>query len=389
MLTSTKLRELDSIVNASLYSAFPAAQIEVIAGGTLVYSKCFGTLDPEDINTPTDNDTRFDLSSITMLFTVTAFMTMVEQGKVRLDQPVCSVLEEFTGMRRIAAHPSPSNPGELIEFYSTDSPDVNTCDVTFRHLLAHNSGLPAWLPLHVIEHEMRERRQPDRVIRSRLKEMLIGTTFAYPVGARVAFSDVGMILLGWAMERIDNDTISQIVKRRVLKPLSLRSARYAPLPCVNVSPTQKSRRWERRLCGEPADENALSLGGSTGHSGLFMNVHDLAEFGEMFRRGGSPVLQWTTITEMTRQHSEEDGIRRGLGFALHSTNPRASSYAFSKLAYGHLGFTGTSLWIDPARALTVAILTNHTYYEQGSDEPIVSFRSEFHAALADMLPAVI
>jgi CubicO group peptidase (beta-lactamase class C family) len=182
-----------------------------------------------------------------------------------------------------------------------------------------------------------------------------------------------LILIGLAVERLGGKPLDQLVYERVCTPLGLQSVHYSPVPCDGVAPT-KAVYTPELLCGQVHDDNARGLGGVAGHAGLFADVHDLATFGEMYRRGGAPLLRPLTVAEMTREQAVDGAVRRGIGFALWSPDPEASSNPFSERTYGHTGFTGTSLWIDPARALVVALLTNRVYYGSPNAQAIAAFR---------------
>jgi CubicO group peptidase (beta-lactamase class C family) len=357
---------VQALVAEHLNRTFPAAQIEIRVGGSVVYHEDFGHLDPETKTRATTAETRFDLASVSKLFTVTAFMTLVEEGRVALDQPVSQILPEFSGPRPIAPYPDPLRPGSLIQIVPPTDALADAGAVTFRHLLAHNSGLAAWLPLWRIGK--REER----------RDAAFNAPFAYPTGTHVVYSDIGLILLGWAMEKITAQSLDQIVRARVTAPLGLASVGYGPLACDDVAPTEFYRHQNRRMCGEVHDENAWAMGGVAGHAGVFGNARDVALLGEMFRRGGAPILRRETVAEMTRVQSEDGLVRRGLGFALWSNDPTASGYPFSPVAFGHSGFTGTSLWVDPAHDLVVACLTNRVYYGRGNPQAIGDFRVALH-----------
>jgi CubicO group peptidase (beta-lactamase class C family) len=386
MLSAQQEQGLDAIVTSRLDRVFPAAQITVLVGGAAVYTRAFGFLDPQQRSMPTRMSTRFDLASLSMLFSATAFMTFVDAGQIDLDQPVRDVLPEFSGLRKIAAHPRRDAPSELVEFYPIGSGTVDARKTTFRNLLAHNSGLPAWLPLHIVESDMRAaKRTPDH-INYALRDMVTGTMFAYPPGLRLVFSDVGFMLLGFVLERIGRKPLRQVIREQVVDPLEILSVSYGSLPCDDVAPTDYRPDTGAQLCGEVHDQNTAALGGVAGHSGLFGTSNHVARLGEMFRGGGAPLLSLRAVNEMTTRQVEESGQRRGLGFALHSSSEQAGSSPFSDAAFGQLGFTGTSLWVDPARALVVAILTNHAYYGNVNDDSMNSFRLEFHRALTAAIP---
>jgi CubicO group peptidase (beta-lactamase class C family) len=315
------------------------------------------------------------------LFTVAAFMTLVEQGTVAIDQPVCEVLPEFSGVRAITPQQDPLGTGKQVEVVPANGQVVDAGRITFRHLLAHNSGLPAWLPLWWMAHPARL-----ALVQPLLCAAVLGTTFAYPTGSRVVYSDVGLVLLGYAIERRTEQKLDVVVRERVTGPLGLMSIGFGPIGCDNVAPTEFYSHQNKRMCGEVHDENAWALQGVAGHAGLFGTAQDVAAFGDVFLRGGGTLLRRETVTEMTRLQAEHEYVRRGLGFALWSPNPNASSHPLSPSTFGHLGFTGTSLWIDPARALVVACLTNHIYYGRGGADTLTPFRIALSKALATIIP---
>jgi serine-type D-Ala-D-Ala carboxypeptidase len=388
MFSPQQEKTLDDVVLEALDTVFPAAQIEVLVDGRQVYSRAFGFLDPLPRRSPVQMHTRFDLASLSMLFTSAAFMTYVDAGAVRLDQPVREILPEFSGPRRIAASPRYGDPNQLVEFYPPGSLTIDARRVTFKHLLAHDSGLPAWLPLHIVESDMMLSNRDRRHIDFTLRDMVTGTMFAYPPSKRVVFSDVGYLLIGFALERIGRKPLRQLLRERVVDPLGLLSVCYGELPCDDVAPSEFDEETGRKICGMVHDQNAAALGGVAGHSGLFACASDVARLGEMFRLGGRALLKPGSVAGMTTLHAEDGNQRRGLGFQLHSDHDQATSSPFSRRAYGHLGFTGTSLWVDPDRGLVVAILTNHSYYGKVTDDSMNPFRLAFHKALAGMVPVV-
>lgn len=377
---------IDALVAGAVNRVFPAAQIHLRLGGTVVYDACFGYLDPETRTQPVNPDTRFDLASVSKLFTVVAFMTLVEAGRVRLDQPIADVLPEFTGPRPIAPYPDPLRPGGMVEIVPPTPAQVNADAITFRQVLSHSAGLPAWLPLWRMALDQ-PRDLPAHEVQSHLRSAVLTTAFAYPPGTRVIYSDVGLLLIGFAIERLTGRRLDQAIAERVTGPLGLRSVGFGPLPCANVAPTEFYAHHGRRMCGEVHDENAFAFGGIAGHAGLFGTASDVAAFGEALRRAlngaADGILQPRTLSEMTTVQAQDGEIRRGIGFALRSPNPQAMSYALSERAFGHLGFTGTSLWIDPARDLVFVCLTNHIYYGRVGEDTMTPFRAALSRAVAE------
>ncbi len=376
---------VEAVIDKALGRVFPAAQVVVRAGGETRLSRSYGWLDPETMKRPTGLDTLFDLASVTKLFVVTAFMASVEDGLVGPDDFVSGVLPEFDGERPIQPYDDPLHPGSTVSvsWEGAQPARVDAGRVTFRHLLTHSSGLPAWRPLFKAGSPEAARR------------MALTTGFSYPIAARTIYSDIGLILLGMAIERLTGLTLDEAVYRRVTEPLGLAHTHYAPLrgqesetdgqgPAnSDVAPTEFCAWRRRRIVAEVHDENAAGLGGVAGHAGLFSTASDLAAFGESFLSGPT-LLRASTIAEMTRLQARVGATRRGLGFALWSPDPEASGNPFSQSAFGHTGFTGTSLWIDPQRDLVVAVCTNRVYYGRDAGG-ILAFRVALHRAIVEAL----
>ena len=344
----------EAVITNALDRVFPAAQIEVRQRGEVLISAAYGWLDPETRSLPTRLDTHFDLASVTKLFVVTAFMTLVEAGVVDLDQPVASVLPEFSGQRPIRPYDDPLRPGAMVAvaWEGAQPATVDAGRVTFRHLLTHTSGLPAWRPLY-------REDSPDAA-----RRVALTTYFSYPTGARIIYSDIGLILIGMAIESLTRQPLEEAVYRRVTEPLGLAQTRYRrisestnqrisdvpPLSAIryspsairNVAPTEFCSWRGRRIIGEVHDENAAGLGGVAGHAGLFSTAHELAEFGDSFLRISESAPQGSgithhvsrftfdvsrrgllpaTIAEMTRLQAQDETTRRGLGFMLWSPDP--------------------------------------------------------------------
>jgi CubicO group peptidase (beta-lactamase class C family) len=360
----------------------PAITVQVRWHGQVVYEQAQGYLDPDTCLRPVQMDSLFDLASVTKLFVVTAFMSVIERGRQKVDGFVRCQLPGFDGPRPIEGYEHPLQPGTVVEPLPAPSGWVDAGQITYRNLLAHNSGLPAWRPL---------KDQPDRAAALR---MALNTPFFYPTGTRVIYSDIGLILLGQALEPVSRNRLDEAVRELVTKPLNLAHTRFLPVSgqprgvapwgepydTRNIAPTEFCAWRNRRIVGEVHDENAARLGGIAGHAGLFSTASDLARFGQSFIDRRPPLLNPRTIAEMTRLQAQDGNVRRGLGFALWSPDPEASGNPFDPSAFGHTGFTGTSLWIDPKRALVVAVLTNRVYYGRDADL-ITRFRPELHRAI--------
>jgi len=365
---------LQPVIDDHLGTTFPALALAVVRDGDLLLDAAWGWLDPESQARPTLPEALFDLASVTKLFTVTAFLVLVEAGRVGLDQAVQTVLPEFSGPRPIQPYEDPLAPGQWVQVETgTASAEVDAGMVTFRHLLAHTSGLPAWRPLY-------REPSPDAA-----RRMAFDTFFSYPVGSRTVYSDIGLILLGLSIEQLTGLPLDQAIVRLVSEPLGLQHTRFLPVGgtvTVQAAPTEECRWRGRRIVGEVHDENAARLGGVAGHAGLFSTAGDVARLGQMYLDRGRPILQPATVAEMTRLQAQDGDVHRGLGFALWSPDPEASGNAFGPAAFGHTGFTGTSLWIDPSRELVVAVMTNRVYYGRDAGG-ILAFRVGLHRAIVE------
>ncbi len=354
----------------------PAAQLAIRHRGKLIHESAFGFLDPETRQRPTTSDSLFDMASVTKLYATAAFMTLVEAGRVTLDTPVREILPEFDGLRPIQPYENPLEWDKTVQV--TDQLGlVDAGKVTFRNLLIHNSGLPAWRPFK------------DQADVESAYRMALGTFFSYPTGGRILYSDVGLILLGLAISRLTGSPLDEAIHQRVTRPLGLESTRYLPTSqsheVAHIAPTEFCHWRGRRILGEVHDENAWRLGGVSGHAGIFSNAREVAAFGQSFLNAS--LLRRETIDEMTRLQAEFGTVRRGIGFALWSADPEASSHPFSPLTFGHTGFTGTSLWIDPQRELVVALLTNDVY-DGREGRGIAPLRVQVHQAIVESVEQI-
>jgi CubicO group peptidase (beta-lactamase class C family) len=395
-------RCVDALMHEGLDAVYPAAALLVAREGDVVLYRAYGWIDPETRQRPARMDSLFDLASLTKLFTALAFMTLVERGYVELDTPVSAVLPEFGGVRSVGPAQDPATGRMVPPDPAFAGMRVETCRVTFYHLLTHTSGLAASYSLHLdggndLESAWREGPVPlphevPAGVRSRRMAALYACDFAYPPGKRMVYSDLGLILLGEAISRLAGVSLETYVRRAVLAPLGLTEAQYNPL-LHGVSPERLVPSawcaWRQRRCaGEVHDEKAAALGGVAGHAGLFATAGEVAALGQMALNGGryngARFLRPETVAEMTRVHVDEGDRPRGLGWMLRSQQGSSSGWRFGPRSYGHTGFTGTSLWVDPGRALVVALLTNRVY--RGRDPAaIAAFRPRLHDAVIEAL----
>lgn len=355
--------------------AFPSASIAVTHAGKLVALKAFGKFVYEDEAVPPLVDvarsgsvepsptTLFDLASLTKpLATTTMAMLLYERGLLELDAPIFGTIPEFLS-----------------------GPDPRHREITFRMLLAHSSGLPAYEKLF---------------LQARTREDLLHAAFATPIaaapGTRAEYSDIGFIILGAALERIAQETLDVFCRREIFGPLTMTHTTFNP-PAYQrpqIPPTADDRGLptanplrslfrHRIIQGEVQDENASVLGGVAGHAGLFSTAVDIAHFAHTLLQGGTPILRPETISLFTRRNSTPADTTRTLGWDTPSAPSQSGKY-FGPRSFGHLGYTGTSLWIDPDRQRSITLLTNRTWPDC-SNQAIKQVRPKFHDAVIEAL----
>ena len=277
---------------------------------------------------PAAPDTLYDLASITKLFTTTCVMRLVEQGRLALDEPVARWMPEFAAGGKE--------------------------QVTLRQLLTHTSGLPDYLELWKLEPTAEARVQ-----------RVLSTPLLNAPGSVFRYSDLGLIAIGHLIELVTGSSLDVAVRDMVTEPLQLRDTLYRPPAGLKprIAPTEDEDGVGRGMVwGEVHDENAWSLGGVAGHAGLFSTAADLDRLAQLYLNGGeldgSRLLEPETVAEMTRNQIGRIGSR-GLGWELNAAY--YMGHLASPQTYGHTGFTGTSLVIDPRRELIVVLLTNRVH----------------------------
>ena len=345
----TLTARIDSIMRIALVeAAAPGAAVAVGRHGQLVHLRGYGRLDPRDGFGAVDDSTIYDLASLTkVVATTTAAMMLFDEGRLSLDAPVIRYLPEF----------GDADPAKRT--------------ITVRNLLLHDSGLPAYAPLY---REIRGRHAYlDRIAKLPLQA---------PPGERTVYSDFSAILLGLIVERISGHELDVFAQQRIFGPLGMRDTGFNPIwwtdaPALaengdvgadepagpvrsRVAPTERDTLFRLRyLQGNVHDENAYALGGVAGHAGLFSSARDLTVFAQLMLDGGtydgSRLVREETVRMFTRRASDRSS--RALGWDTPSASSSAGDY-FSARSFGHTGFTGTSLWIDPERDVFLVILTN-------------------------------
>ena len=325
-LKATVLDTLRAVLDrARADSAFPGAFAVVGRADGVLGQYGVGSLDGSPSPRP-DEQTMWDMASLTKVIAMTsAVMQLTESGRLELDAPIARYLPEFNGPAKDR--------------------------VTIRHLLTHSSGLPAWRPLY------KEIYTPVAA-----RALAVATPLDTLPGVRMVYSDLGAIILGQIVERVSGERLDDYVVRHVFRPLGMTSTMYRPGAALlpRIAPTEFDSWRQRHIRGEVHDENAFGLGGVSGHAGLFSTGHDLARFARMYLSGGtldgvrvlSPqtIRQFTTVQDSTLSN-------RALGWETPNGSNSAGTL-MERPAFGHTGFTGTSIWMDPSRDLFVILLTN-------------------------------
>jgi CubicO group peptidase (beta-lactamase class C family) len=349
---------VEAIIEAAIDTrAFPGAVVGISWGPEGEAVRAFGRLTYADDASPVGETTLYDLASLTKVVATTpVVMKLVETGRLALDQKVSAFIPRFgTGT-----------------------------EISVEHLLTHSSGLPA-----------HARFFADWDAEGRLVDRIRALPLEREPGTRSEYSDVGFLLLGEILAVLLDEGLGAVVKRTILEPLGMASTLFLPGPAWTdrIAPTEVCPWRGRLLRGEVHDENAFVLGGVAAHAGLFGSAGDLLRFGRMILAGGRVGEVTMFAAETVRRFTRRclvPGSTRALGWdtadvpvAERSSEPGSPGYSsagrrLSRRSFGHTGFTGTSIWIDPERDLVLVLLTNRVHPDRSND----SIR-EVRAALAD------
>ena len=353
-LSRTHLAQMDQIIAESIGKReLPGAVVVVARKGRLVWSKAYGSRAVEPAPEPMTTDTIFDLASLTkVVATATSIMILVERGKVRLSDSVSRYIPELKGEGRER--------------------------ITIELLLTHRSG-------YAPDFDLKERWTGyDEAIKRLIKEPLRNAP-----GSRFVYSDIGYIALGEVVHRASGMTLDQFARRNIFLPLGMRDTAFRPTPRLlnRIAPTEKRRGQmsylgdtaenigadgERWLRGEVHDPTSYRMSGVAGHAGLFSTISDLAIYCQMVlnngRYGRVRILSPLSVAEMTRPRIvTPEGGTRGVGWDMATSFSTNRGDLFPLGSFGHTGFTGTSIWIDPATNMFVIFLSNRVHPDGKGD----------------------
>ena len=331
--------------------AFPGGALCVFHHNELVKETAYGTYNPET-GDKTNVDTRFDVASLSKLFAGSAFMALCDQGVFSLDEPIHKSFPEFVGKREIRASANAllkEQPDELLG-------EADVTSLTWYNILIHNSGL-GWAPLN-----LRCKSKEDAV------NYILTMPLAYEPLTTVVYTDLGLILMGVAMEKRTGKGLDVLVDELVCKPLGLKHTGYNRVSHgakkENTAPTEICAWRNMRVHGLVHDENCYFLDGVAGHAGVFSIARDVAKLAQSYldALNGKPgVVKQETAQAMVRFQKMNRWDRRGIMFQLRILDTDAHTSPLGLQTFGHTGFTGTCMWCDPERELSFALLTNDVY----------------------------
>ena len=348
---------------------FPGAVLLVNKDGEVVYQRAFGSRSVEPEKTPLREDTIYDVSSLTKpLATTTAFLMLARERKLLITDRVTRVFHNF------GVH--------------------GKTGVTFRHLLAHTSGLPAWRPYFkdVLKTEKGGRVNflCSRGAKQFVYDMVQREKPDGPAGQKAVYSDLNFILLGEAIENATGLALDRYCHEKIFKPLGLRSTSFVDISMLRtrrfvpvadmIAPTERCPWRGRILCGEVQDDNAYAMGGVAGHAGIFSNAQDLDVLVSKIRdcwQGKSDFLSQALLHEAFTRDQSVPGSTRALGWDTPSPQGSQAGTRFSAKTVGHLGFTGTSVWLDLEKNVHVILLSNRVHPSR-DNEKIKEFRPRVH-----------
>src|SRR5579862_1550566 len=315
---------VDRVLQAACGSAFTGAVARIERRGVLAFERAYGSTRDDALARPVYVDSRFDLASITKLFVATLALQAVARGDVELDEPLARVVPAW----RNGAHAA----------------------ITLRMLLAHTSGMNSGADYRTILGENVERFALERELVAR-------------PGERVIYSDLGFIALGWTLERVAGKSLARLAAEAFASPTLGFTPRAGERLAIAAT---ESDAWRGRVQGFVHDEKAYLMGGTAGHAGLFGTAADVAALAESYlgalhgRLGA--LLPSELVREAVREQADDPILRRGLGWALKTSEQNSCGRVMDRASFGHTGFVGTCVWADPHADVQGVLLTNSVYF---------------------------
>ncbi|MCA1593359.1 MAG: beta-lactamase family protein [Acidobacteria bacterium] len=350
---------------------FPSAAYVVALRGRILFADAMGEAVREPARHPVTLETIYDLASLTKpLVTGLLCALFVERGELESEAPVAVYLPEFSR--------------------------ADKRQITVRQLLTHTSGLPAWRPLYIITGGER----------GRALNAIAAQELEYATGTRVVYSDLGFITLGYLLQRLKGETLVDLARREIFEPLKLRRTFFNPdraaqaeiaacesggnayerEMCVNEHGFKLGKHWrEQTIWGEVHDGNAHFLGGAASHAGLFSTASETLRLAVQFVAGSTELLAPETCALFRTNMTEGLDEARSFAWQLAATPDSTAGPLLPPDSFGHLGFTGTSCWVDAARERVFILLTNRTHARESPFVNINSVRRRFHTLAVEAL----
>ena len=352
---------------------FPSAVYLVAEKGEIVCQDALGfaVVEPEKIEAKLD--TIYDLASVTKVF-VTGLLCakLIEKKEINLNNKIKQFFSEF----------------------DTDEKR----EITIENLLVHNSGFVNWKPFYLITN-----------FKSEISNLIASEPLANPINSTVVYSDLNFILLGFLLEKIYGKPLDEIAKQEIFAPLNLQNTFYNPTKerQKRIAASEKGNEYEKQTCielgyqianpqsqiryqivwGEVHDGNCYFMNGVSGHAGLFSTAEETFKIAQQFLANQTTLLESETCKLFRTNFTEGLNEARSIAFQLAETKDSTASAALSKDSFGHLGFTGTSLWIEPERERIFILLTNRTHARELPFANINSVRRKFHEFATEILSA--
>lgn len=342
--TASRWREVNDVLSGACGKEFTGAVARVEHRGEVVFERAVGATRADEFAQPVFLDSRFDLASITKLFVATLALRAVAEKRIALDEPLVKVIPEWSSDEH--------------------------AKITLRMLLAHDSGMNSGADYRQLLGHNVERYTLEREL-------------AAPVGERVIYSDLGFIALGIVLQRLYGETLAATGR----KAWNARAVDFLPLPSQRSwIPATEDDGWRGRVQGVVHDEKAYLMGGVAGHAGLFGTAADVAWLTEQYLGAlcgrNVTTLPQELIREAVREQAFDPVLRRGLGWALKTSDENSCGRRWSMDTFGHTGFVGTCVWADPSRDVQGVLLTNTVYFGRKDTRAL---RAAFYEAiLADL-----
>jgi CubicO group peptidase (beta-lactamase class C family) len=319
--------DIDAVLHDALGTRFSAAVVRVEQGGRVRYERAYGRTRADEPSLPCFADTRFDIASLTKVFVSTVALDYVARGTLSLDAPLSGLVPEWRG---------------------TDHEPF-----TLREILAHSAGFKSGADYRTL-------------LDKNVETFALTEPLAAPPGAGVIYSDLGFIALGTILTRAAHGRSPAKAIEDELAAWGATSTAYRPRGSERIAiPATETDAWRGSVQGEVHDEKAYLMGGVAGHAGLFGTARDTALLGEWYLAAlhGRPTpIDPALAREAVTEHGADAILRRGLGWALKTSDDNSCGAMMSPATFGHTGFTGTSIWADPSRDLNVVLLTNAVHY---------------------------